>query len=410
MKTKIFITVFLVYLFYAAPNFTSANTVRYFELTKSIVETKTFEIDPASTIDRAVYKGRCYISAAPGLSFMAVPVYYFMQGMDTKIVQMVYIILFSCLPAALIPVMLYDMLGQKVDAKKRLLIVFVSSFGTILFFYSTRFMCHASSTFLIFAGFYFLFKEKKELFAGICTGLAVLTNYLLFVGAMLFFVYTLVKRRNVLKFIIGAAPFALMFMYYHWVCFDNPFTIGDVTTYSILNGPESFSWPKLKAIYEMIGGYRGLFVYMPVLLLSVFGIFKMKGIEKWLIASFSFVLFFLVTGLHFWEGGMSFGPRHVIAIVPFLMIPLSYVGYKWIYVFGSISIFINWCGVQYGEANTFYTNVTTFLARGMNSSLFEWIYALVHGQNGEYRSYSPLVPFVLMIFLILLLWRKQKIR
>ena len=142
-------------------------------------------------------------------------------------------------------------------------------------------MSHASSTFFIFAGFYFLRKEKKEFLGGICAGMAVLTNYLLFIGAALFFLYTIIKRKNLLKLILGAVPFALMFMYYHWVCFDNPFTIGDVTTYAVPNGPESFGLPKIRAMYEMtLGSYRGLFTYMPVLLLSIYGIFKMKGLEK----------------------------------------------------------------------------------------------------------------------------------
>ncbi|MBN1353398.1 MAG: hypothetical protein JW994_01845 [Candidatus Omnitrophica bacterium] len=406
MRLKIFVTVFLIYLFYAAPNFTSANTTRYFELTKSIVKNKSFEIDPASTMDKAFYKGRCYISAAPGLSFMAVPVYYFMRGMDTETIQMIYIVLFSCLPAALIPVMLYEILGRYTEGRKRLLIVFVGAFGTTLFFYSTRFMCHASSTFFIFAGFYFLLKEKKTFLAGISTGMAVLTNYLLLIGAAIFLFYIIITRKGLLKFILGAAPFALMFMYYHWRCFDNPFSIGDVTTYAVLNGPHSLAMPRLKVMYEMtFGGYRGLFSYMPVLALSVYGIFKIKGIEKWLIASFSLSVFFLVAGLHFWEGGLSFGPRHIISIVPFLIVPLAGVNYKLIYTFGAVSIFINWCGVQYGEASVFYTNVTTFLARGMNSPLFAWIYSLVHGEGARYESYSPLAPFALLIFLIFLLWR-----
>ena len=44
-KVKIFLTVLLVYLFYIAPGYLRSNTTRYIDLTKAIVDDKTFNID-----------------------------------------------------------------------------------------------------------------------------------------------------------------------------------------------------------------------------------------------------------------------------------------------------------------------------------------------------------------------------
>src|SRR3989338_228085 len=92
IKFKIFLTVLLVYLFYIAPEYLTANTTRYIILTKSIVEDKVFYIDKYHelTRDKGFYEGRCYIGAAPGLSFMAIPLYLIVRPLVVSLPAAVY--------------------------------------------------------------------------------------------------------------------------------------------------------------------------------------------------------------------------------------------------------------------------------------------------------------------------------
>ena len=232
-----------MYLFYIAPEYLTANTTRYIILTKSIVEDKVFYIDKYHelTRDKGFYEGRCYIGAAPGLSFMAIPLYLIVRPLVVSLPAAVYqdlgfnilnifcTLFLSILPGAAISVLLYGILQQfDLKKKERLLIVFTSAFGTILFYYSTRFTAHSAGAFLLFSGFYILLKDKSSpskryllFFAGLCLGLAVLVEYTLIIGSVLCLIYSIFnfKKQTASKYLFlvsGLVLPAFIYMYYHY--------------------------------------------------------------------------------------------------------------------------------------------------------------------------------------------------
>ncbi|MBN1354163.1 MAG: hypothetical protein JW994_05815 [Candidatus Omnitrophica bacterium] len=448
-KVKIFLTVLLVYLFYIAPDYVTAGTNRYIALTKSIVDDKTFDIDRyfTTTRDYAPYKEHYYIGAAPGLSLMAAPIYIALKpllallpeaaylDLEPALLNLFFAFFLSVLPGALIAVLLYDvLLSFPLKEKERILIVFASSFGTSLFFYSTRFLAHVTATFLLLSAFCIFFKskmgyERKYLFflSGICIGLAVLTEYVAVIGSLLLLIYAFCgfKKYKILNYTLlalGMFPTILFYLYYHYRCFDNPFTTA--TKYSIMIGPVPFSLPQPRFIYELtFGTYRGLFMYMPIMLIAVLGIllFFLKPKKEYLqemafISLFSSATFLVICMFcnWVWPWGGDFGPRYFICIIPFLMIPIVFaygkIRFKIIFWIAALSVFINWCGVQYGDSDNVFTNMGVFIFRGLNSNLSEWAYKLTNlyiRRLNVITHFSPFVPLVALSVIICIIWKGE---
>ena len=448
-KVKIFLTVLLVYSFYIAPDYITATTNRYIDLTKAIVDDKTFNIDKyyGNTRDWSFYKGHYYTGAAPGLSLMAVPIYIALkplfklipkviyQDLEFNILNLFFSFFLAVLPGALIAVLLYDLLHEfNLKEKEKILITFISSFGTILFYYSTRFTAHITAVFMLFSAFYILFKFKnkprKYLFflAGICLGLAVLSEYTLAVGAVLILAYSFInfKKDKILHYLLlisGSLLIAPVYMFYHYKCFDNPFALA--TAYSQMVGPVSLCLPPPRIMYDLsFGTYRGLFTYMPVTLISLYGIltFFRKPDKRYLfemifISLFSLLIFFTIPicASKFWPIGGDFGPRYFICFIPFLMIPMVFafkkLSYKIVFYIACFSVFINWCGVQYGDADNAFINIGLFVFRGLNSNLAEWIYKLTNVYIRKLNiitHFSPLIGFLILSGIIYMIWRKNE--
>ena len=446
-KVKIFLTVFLVYLFYIAPDYITANTNRYIDLTKAIVDDKTFNIDRyyKNTMDCSFYMGHYYVGAAPGLSLMAVPVYIVLkplsnlmsetlyQDLEFNILNLFFIFFLSILPGALIAVLLYEILSEfNLKKKEKMLIIFTSSFGTLLFFYSTKFMAHTMGAFMLFSAFYILFRyknssEKKYLFflAGVCLMIAILLDYILIIGSVLMIGYFLLnfkkdKISNFIFFASGLLLIALVYMYYHYKCFDNPFTGAFV--HGTLYDSRPISLPQPKVIYELtVGTYRGIFMYMPTLLISIYGIYlffrkpEKKYIKEMIFISlFSLLVFLLISGYDVWDAGEAFGQRYFICFIPFLMIPMAFaykkINYRIIFWLTVTSIFINWCGVQYGDADSAFINVGLFIFRGLNSNLAEWTYKLTNAYIRKLNvitHFSPLMGLIVLFAFIYLIWKTE---
>lgn len=429
-KSKLFLTLFLVYLFYLSPNYRSAHTERYIALTKAIVDNHTFLTGPA-TPDYAIYKGRYYIGAAPALAFLSVPIYIalrpvkslpFYPNFEGEILRFFFILFLPFACGIAIALLLYDILGGfDVEEKGKILITLASSFGTILFIYSTRYATHTISAFALFSAFYILFRDKRRLYllGGLCAGIAVLSEYTLIIPVFLIIIYGFWKRRKMLSFLTGLFLMSLLYMYYHYACFENPFM--PATTYNWMIGPHSWSLPRIDVLFDFtFGTYRGLFSYMPVTLLSVYGLCRffirqdrrfVKEMALILTLSLT-ILICAVSYVSFAKNkgdaqGADFGPRYLIASIPFLMIPLAFVSYKAIFWVALASVFINWCGVQYGDVSHVHSHITTFLARGLNSSWCEFIYRIAH-PDGPYSSYSPFMPFIILLGIVYMIWRPNR--
>jgi len=124
-------------------------------------------------------------------------------------------------------------------------------------------------------------------------------------------------------------------------------------TIPIRNGLKNVPYHFNISIRLLFYPYRGLFFYNPILILSLIGLFLMFKHYKLetILIIVSFILILLASSVQWlWWEGSSFGPRFLVSIIPFLMLPLMFcikkINKKVLLLFMMICIFISLLGMQ----------------------------------------------------------------
>ncbi len=178
--------------------------------------------------------------------------------------------------------------------------------------------------------------------------------------------------------------------------------------------------------------YRGLFFFNPVLLLSLIGLFFMLKNYKpevlfMLFSTIGVILFYSFNGL--WWFGTSFGPRNLLIIIPFLIIPLLFVFKRInIYIIFAVLFFsflINLSAHQILEQDIvsietgvnyspeYWSKLDSF--KPIANPLFEYYLPLFFKQGPQSLLLEKLFginlfPFINIIFLsiiVIFFWRKE---
>ncbi len=324
-----------------------------FDLVRSIVEQSTLRIDrfEKNTGDKAKRGAHYYTDKAPGISLLSVPVYAVAHAIDGEqretdrfqgIASYLCTLWAVSLPSALAAIVLYQSakifgLGPGASA----LMTVAYSFGTIALPYSTLFYGHQSAAAFAFIAFGLLLSIRhgvsepspRRLFlAGTCLGMAVLIEYTAGLSLAVIGLYAWMSVRParwLLWMVLGAAVPVAILLGYHALAFGGPLTL-----------PYAFSTqeprhrgffmglgvPSLRALYYLtIDEYRGLFYGSPWLLLGVPGAallvrgraFRAEGAAC---AAIAISYLWANASLTDWHGGASLGPRHLVAILPFLVL------------------------------------------------------------------------------------------
>jgi len=263
------------------------------------------------------------------------------------------------------------------------------AFGTTFFPFGTIFFDHNLTASLLIAAYYFLRVARRHsdqtwpepnrpadwcyLLAGLCAGMAAVTNYLAAIAGFFLGLYALLTLRNrwfnwraAISFSLGVLPLFLLICWYGYECFGSPFKLntdfqnplfkddGDGAFLGMFLLPKNAAdWWRLEYVgtYLTISPMRGLFCVSPVLILGFIGFFRWftkrdLRADVWLcfgIFAWFFSANLLFNGFH---GGFSAGPRYLIPGIPFLALPLvvAFVDrwLKWWAIgLGTVSIGIN---------------------------------------------------------------------
>jgi hypothetical protein len=207
------------------------------------------------------------------------------------------------------------------------------AFATIVFPYSTAFMTHVPSALFLLLAFVWL--DERPLLAGVAAGIAGTCNYLCIPAVAVLAIAALVRsRRAVLRFVAGGAPFGILLAWYHDHCFGSPWTTAAETSRNFIKEDlilGFFARPTMEAFHGItVSEYRGLFYSSPVLVLAVAGavvMFRRRELRGDLAVIAVIVAFFLlsISSFSWWHGASAFGPRHLVAIVPLLAVPLFFL-------------------------------------------------------------------------------------
>ena len=226
------------------------------------------------------------------------------------------------------------------------------AFGTTFFPFGTILFDHNLTAAVLLAAFYFLRREGTAAFvgAGVCAGVAVLTNYVAVgaVGALA--LYAFLSRSSItaprtwdwrrgLLFAAGGIPLAVLLGWYHTVNFGSPFSISNDFQNPVFKDPAGnlgmFGAPSpYVGALLLVSPYRGVFWLCPVLIAGVAGLCIWLLEKKWVaearlcLAIFAF-FFFVNMSFNGYHGGYAAGPRYLVPGIPFLAFGLVVAFVRW---------------------------------------------------------------------------------
>jgi hypothetical protein len=319
----------------------------------------------------------------------------------------------------------------------RLLIVGIYAFGTLTFFYATRLYAHMPSTFFTLVGFGLLWAIRTGRLpaiwakaAGFALGMAMLMEYTVLPLVVTFGVYGLItlKRSDVIGYLIGGLLPISFLCLYHYICFGSPFrtaysfpmSLEDAGPHGVLlrSGVLGFGLPSGASLWGLsFSLYRGIFVYMPVLLFAIYGLVHQLRDRtaphrfEWTVMAAACGLQFLFnsTMLDFWSGGYVWGARYMVPMLPLLMLSLgrafARVPLPWIIAAGSLSVLINWTAVQYILPQNAFGGLAMFLLSGPSSQLYQFLYTYISTYTGWDVTVSIMGAWIMLLIVLWSIWR-----
>jgi hypothetical protein len=345
------IAVFLVFVAFASLGRFGTNPSSRFMLTKDLVlyhqlALNKTDVDFYSGLDYSIKDGKYFSDKPPGFSFLTVPLYLagdylykiginlprtdtFNYGGDANafFLMIIFVVIFNSVGS----VKFYDTIRLlKFNKKVSLITTLIFTFGTLYFVYSYNLFLHSFiASLLIFTAYYFLKGKRNDLIlSGLFLGFAILCDYTLIL-VIPFFILYLSRSKN---FIANSFYFLLLIVFqlgllglYNLFAFGGLFNFSYI--YSTFVDTQKFDHPFFTGLYELlISNWRGLFFYNPILLLSIPGFFLLQ--EKFKKESYLFMLsflayLFLFAMYRYLSGGLSYGPRHLVTILPFFALFLA---------------------------------------------------------------------------------------
>lgn len=229
----------------------------------------------------------------------------------------------------------------KFSKKASLLVTFILGVSTVLCYYSQALFTHTLACLLLLAIFYSLILHKNNLhtssivWAGVFTGLAILTRFELTAVIPLCLWYIAAGNgsfsfKDLTAQVFNKYRLFLIPIFIAVVirCCINYIKFG-LITFSGFSDMADFDGYVLEGLYgNLISVGRSIFIYSPPLIISLF-YFKrfLKGQKNE--AAFSLALAFLYvfyySSIVIWHGGMCWGNRYLLILVPFLLLPLNYI-------------------------------------------------------------------------------------
>jgi hypothetical protein len=329
------------------------------DLIRAIVDDHTLAIDRYhfNTGDKARVGEHFYSDKAPGTSFLGAPVYALLTLFRGLFSDEHHFVVFSSWIVTVVVVggataltgSVLFWLCRRLGASQRGALMAAAAYGlgTIAFPLSTMLFSHQVAATALFGAFSLLVLErerhvpKRSVAAGLLAAAAVGIEFPTAPVILVLLAYHVSgpeRRSRATTFLGGAFVPAVVMVAYLFLAFDSPLRLG----YGVLANPIARSsmhahglfgvtYPKPEVVLELVyGRFRGLLPYSPVLVLAVAGFFRNPHRRERLAAVSVVVYYFLfVASYEWWEGGSSFGSRHIAPMLPFLCFPLGWTLDRW---------------------------------------------------------------------------------
>lgn len=326
-----------------------------FALVRAIVERATLRIDEyaASTGDRAVWGGHYYSDKAPGASLLAVlPVAVAgavarFAGVPPSsrrgIAWTSYVATVATSGVfTVIAALLTFALALRWGASREAAIFGALAYGlaTPAWCYATLFMGHgvtAGCLMLAFAAAVFLDGPAPRLrlawVVGLACGWASVTEFPAAIPAALIAALALsladvrARRRVAASMLAGAAIALACLAAYNTAAFGSPLRLGYASEEAfegMRNGLFGIATPRLEVAYGILfGRYRGLLRLAPIAAVAPIGLVlltRSRHVRAPALVGLTISAYYVVLNASYiyWEGGWSYGPRHLSPSLPFV--------------------------------------------------------------------------------------------
>ncbi len=333
-----------VYLLTYSGQFHSSDGQAMFAVTESIVRRGDYDINQLLWMgqQQGAYglDGELYCHKGIATSLLSLPLAWL--GLVVPFWGMVQTtLLFNAVITALTGALVYlyvNRLGY--SASTSLILSLVFGLATLAWPYAKYFFSEPLASLGLLATVYFLLRYRDSrqtsdtLWAGTSLGLAVATRFANIITLPLFglllvaYIGTRDKGQGIrdgplppiLVFALPLAFTALLLGSYNYARYGNVLETGYLPQ-------QTFSTPWLEGISGLlVSPGRGLFLYAPVLLVSLLAIpafFKRHRLEAALILLVGASYVLLYGRWFFWHAGYSWGPRFLVPIVPFAVILMA---------------------------------------------------------------------------------------
>lgn len=324
-------------------------TVRFY-LTHAIVAHHSLAIDAeikqfGDTYDKARVGGRTYCDKAPMQSLLAAPLYlplHLLSGGEVSFyTSLVYLRTLLNGSAGVVLFWLLFLACRRIldDERLALAVAFVGLFGTPLSTYFMVFFSHALAATLLFglfAGVAWSGRDPsaRRLFGlGLLAGVGVMTEFPLAVPVAILSAYQLLRLRRRWRiglFLLGGGVLVLALALYNDAVFGSPLSMSydHIANKDLAKEHARGLWgitlPSAKALRELLLSNRiGVLTLSPFVLLALPGalaaLWRRRG-DEIVAAVIALGHYLLIAGFSFWEGGSAFGARHLVPVLPFVIV------------------------------------------------------------------------------------------
>jgi MFS family permease len=316
----------------------------------AIVIHGTLQIDAYHTItgDKAHLNGHYYSEKAPTVVYAALPVFALtvlgqrLAGVDPDGPEgwrvSAWITTAACvgLITALGGLAFFALIDGRLGGLVAVLATFGLFLGTLTFPYATSLFAHGATIGLLAIALWAVLgpqSNRRDYVAGLTAGLAVASEYpaVLTCGVIgLYLMY--VSRPRMWRFAVATVPALVLILLNNYLISGSPFSLSyganpafpEMTTGNLMG----FTLPDLALTPALLlGEYRGLLFWSPILVLAIPGFVVLFRTERpvAIMLAMGFLLIFLqVAAFYNWYGGNSFGPRYLAAALPFIGVATAY--------------------------------------------------------------------------------------
>lgn len=307
----------------------------------SILDHQTWAIDAfeSLTIDKSKVGDHFYSEKAPFTSLLVIPFDWALekikasQNFDQKLSR---VLTLGDLFTGILPFFGINLLILRKIHQKWLIFPFL--FASFLWAFSGIYFGHLLAAFFLIIAYQALFEKNKPAWGGFWLGLGFMTEYPVALAFPLWGIWLFIKEKTFLKpfkFFLGIFPSFLFIGIYNQMITGSPFkmiySFVVEEAFAPMKKALGFSFPTVEGLYGLIlSPSRGLLLFAPACIWGIYWILKKinskRAITLFTHPAFLFFILslFLFSSYYMWNGGWTYGPRHLIpayALLCYVFLP-----------------------------------------------------------------------------------------